>query len=119
VIRATFAVARLRRNAEAAGGLRPKKRLMSRLFRAALAVVAAFALLGPASSDALSLQHRDDVQHGFRALTQTFYRGVEPAKLVAGARRGIADAAILCFEQYLASSRTGLVDAYLLVQHPE
>src|SRR5947209_1984761 len=65
---------------------------MSRLFRAALAVVAAFALLGPASSDALSLQHRDDVQHGFRALTQTFYRGVEPAKLVAGARRGIADA---------------------------
>ena len=65
---------------------------MSRLIRAAAALVAAFALVGPASSDALSLQHRDDVQHGFRALTQTFYRGVEPAKLVAGARGGIAEA---------------------------
>jgi carboxyl-terminal processing protease len=65
---------------------------MSRLTRAAAALVAAFAMVGPASSDALSLQHRDDVQHGFRALTQTFYRGVEPAKLVAGARSGIADA---------------------------
>ncbi|MDQ6925143.1 MAG: S41 family peptidase [Candidatus Eremiobacteraeota bacterium] len=46
----------------------------------------------PVSSDALSLQHRDDVQRGFRALTQTFYRGVEPAKLVAAARSGVADA---------------------------
>ena len=65
---------------------------MPRLIRAAAALVAAFAMVGPASSDALSLQHRDDVQHGFRALTQTFYRGVEPAKLVAGARSGIAEA---------------------------
>ena len=65
---------------------------MSRLIRAAVALVAAFAMVGPASSEALSLQHRDDVQHGFRALTQTFYRGVEPGKLVAGARSGIADA---------------------------
>ncbi|MDQ6941738.1 MAG: S41 family peptidase [Candidatus Eremiobacteraeota bacterium] len=65
---------------------------MSPLVRAVTALVAALALVGPASSDALSLQHRDDVQHGFRALTQTFYRGVEPAKLVAGARGGIADA---------------------------
>ncbi len=60
--------------------------------RAAVALVAAFAVVGPASSDALSLQHRDDVQHGFRALTQTFYRGIEPSKLVAGAHSGITEA---------------------------
>jgi C-terminal peptidase prc len=65
---------------------------MHRLTRAAVALAAAFAIVAPASSDALSLQNREDVQHGFRALTQTFYRGVEPAKLVAGARSGIADA---------------------------
>src|ERR1700681_3158507 len=65
---------------------------MPRLLRAVVALVAAVAMVGPASSDALSLQHRDDVQHGFRALTQTFYRGIEPSKLVAGARSGIADA---------------------------
>jgi len=65
---------------------------MPRLLRAVVALVAAVAMVGPASSDALSLQHRDDVQHGFRALTQTFYRGVEPDKLVAGARSGLAAA---------------------------
>jgi len=65
---------------------------MPRLARAVAALIAAFVLVGPASSDALSLQHLDDVQHGYRALTQTFYRGVEPAKLVSGARSGIADA---------------------------
>jgi len=65
---------------------------MSPFARAAVALVAAFALVGPASSDALSLQHLDDVQHGYRALTQTFYHGVEPGSLVAGARSGIAAA---------------------------
>jgi carboxyl-terminal processing protease len=79
-------------NAEAEASPVRKTWGMSRLARVAAALVAAFALIGPASSDALSIQHRDDVQHGFRALTQTFYRGVEPAKLVAGARGGIADA---------------------------
>jgi C-terminal peptidase prc len=65
---------------------------MHRLARAAAALAAALAVVAPASSDALSLAHLDDVRHGYRALTQTFYRGIEPAKLVAGARGGIADA---------------------------
>ncbi len=65
---------------------------MHRLARALVAVAAAFAVVAPTSSDALSLAHLDDVRHGYRALTQTFYRGVEPAKLVAGARSGIVEA---------------------------
>jgi C-terminal peptidase prc len=56
------------------------------------ALAAALALLVPASSDALSMQHLDDVRNGYRALTKTFYRGVAPDKLLAGARSGIAAA---------------------------
>ncbi len=58
----------------------------------AVAFFAALALVAPASSDALSLAHEDDVRNGYRALAKTFYRGVEPSKLLAGARRGIAGA---------------------------
>ena len=65
---------------------------MHPLARAAVALAAAFLMVAPASSDALSLANLDDVHHGYQALTQTFYRGVEPAKLVAGARSGIAGA---------------------------
>ncbi len=64
---------------------------MHPLARTVTALAATLALVAPASSDALTLAHLDDVQHGYRALTQTFYRGVEPAKLVAGARSGIAE----------------------------
>ncbi len=65
---------------------------MHPVVRALTALGAILALVAPASSDALSVTHLDDVRHGYRALTQTFYRGVAPAKLAAGARSGIADA---------------------------
>jgi C-terminal peptidase prc len=57
---------------------------------AAAALVFAFAWAAP--SEALTLQHLDDVRNGYRALTTTFYRGVAPAKLIAGARAGLAEA---------------------------
>ncbi|HEY6234593.1 MAG TPA: S41 family peptidase [Candidatus Elarobacter sp.] len=60
--------------------------------RAFTVLAASLAVAAPASSDALSATHADDVRNAYRALTETFYRGVEPAKLVAGARGGIADA---------------------------
>ena len=63
-----------------------------RILAATAAFVAALALVAPASSDALSRQHLDDVRNGYRALTKTFYRGVTPEKLLAGARNGIAAA---------------------------
>ena len=49
-------------------------------------------LVVPASASALSPQHADDVRNGYRALTKTFYRTVEPAALLVGARSGIAQA---------------------------
>jgi len=50
---------------------------------------------GRASGDQpVSAQHVDDLQAGFRALTGTFYRPVDPGKLVAGARAGITGAFI-------------------------
>jgi carboxyl-terminal processing protease len=60
--------------------------------RALTVLAAALAVAAPASSDALSATHADDVRHGYRALTETFYRGVDPPRLLAGARGGIADA---------------------------
>ena len=63
-----------------------------RILAGTAAFVAALALVAPASSDALSRQHLDDVRNGYRALTKTFYRGVTPEKLLAGARSGIAAA---------------------------
>jgi carboxyl-terminal processing protease len=63
-----------------------------RLLAGALALAAALAIVVPAASEALSTQHADDVRNGYRALTKTFYRGVEPAKLLAGARSGITEA---------------------------
>ncbi|MEA2721137.1 MAG: carboxyl-terminal processing protease [Candidatus Eremiobacteraeota bacterium] len=64
----------------------------TRIFAGAIGLIAAFVLVAPAPSNALSLQHEDDVRNGYQALAKTFYRGVEPAKLIAGARRAIADA---------------------------
>ena len=58
----------------------------------ALPFAAALVLIAPAVSSALSWQHADDVRSGYRALTKTFYRGVTPEKLLAGARDGIAQA---------------------------
>ena len=61
--------------------------------RSVAAVAAlAFALSSPACSIALSNRHVDDVRNDYRALTATFYRGITPERLVAGARSGIADA---------------------------
>ncbi len=59
--------------------------------RALTVLAATLAVAAPASSDALSATHADDVRHAYRALTDTFYRGIDPAKLVTGARGGIAD----------------------------
>jgi carboxyl-terminal processing protease len=63
-----------------------------RILTASIALLVALATMAPASSDALSQQHLDDVRNGYRALTKTFYRGVEPAKLLAGARGAIEQA---------------------------
>ena len=47
----------------------------------------------PAAGDQqLSSQHLDDLRNGYRALSTTFYRGLAPDALVAGARAGIAAA---------------------------
>jgi carboxyl-terminal processing protease len=64
----------------------------TRIVAGAIGLIAALTLVAPASSVALSSAHEDDVRNGYRALTKTFYRGVEPAKLIAGARHGIAEA---------------------------
>ena len=58
----------------------------------ALVFVLTLGCIAPASSDALTLQHLDDVRNGYRALATTFYRGVAPAKLVAGARAALDEA---------------------------
>jgi carboxyl-terminal processing protease len=63
-----------------------------RLLPLAGALVAALVLVGPGSASALSPQHAGDVRSGYRALTKTFYRTIEPVALLAGARRGIAEA---------------------------
>jgi carboxyl-terminal processing protease len=63
-----------------------------RIFAGTVALAAVLAVMAPVSSDALSMQHLDDVRSGYRALTKTFYRGVAPEKLLAGARGGIAAA---------------------------
>ncbi|HEY0393153.1 MAG TPA: S41 family peptidase [Candidatus Elarobacter sp.] len=63
-----------------------------RLFARAVGFAVALVLVAPAASEALSWQHADDVRNGYRALTKTFYRGVTPEKLLAGARDGIAQA---------------------------
>ena len=55
-------------------------------------LVLAFGCVAPVPSAALTLQHLDDVRSGYRALTTTFYRGVTPAKLVAGARTALSEA---------------------------
>ena len=68
--------------------LRPVKRL--RWLPIAVAMAAALGSLAPSAADALSAQHAGDVRNGYRALTLTFYRTVEPAALLEGARRGIA-----------------------------
>jgi hypothetical protein len=52
----------------------------------AVALVLAFGCIAPGPSDALTLQHLDDVRNGYRALTTTFYRGVAPSKLIEAAR---------------------------------
>jgi C-terminal peptidase prc len=59
---------------------------------AAVALLVCFACGRAAGEQPVSPQHLDDLRNGYRALTATFYRGVAPAKLVAGARGGIADA---------------------------
>jgi carboxyl-terminal processing protease len=64
----------------------------SRLLLRALPFAAALVVVAPAASYALTWQHADDVRSGYRALAKTFYRGVTPEKLVAGARDGIAQA---------------------------
>ncbi len=58
----------------------------------AAALLVCFACGRAAGDQAVSAQHFDDLRNGYRALTTTFYRGVSPAKLVAGARAGIVDA---------------------------
>jgi C-terminal peptidase prc len=65
---------------------------MNRPVAGLVALVLAFACVRPATSVAISPQHLDDLRRGYRALTATFYRGVAPDKLVAGARDGIAGA---------------------------
>jgi C-terminal peptidase prc len=63
-----------------------------RILAGTVALAAVLAVMAPVSSDALSMQHLDDVRNGYRALTKTFYRGVAPEKLLAGARGGIVAA---------------------------
>ena len=63
-----------------------------RIATGALALAVAFSCVAPGSSDALTLQHLDDVRNGYRALATTFYRGVAPSKLLAGARAALAEA---------------------------
>jgi carboxyl-terminal processing protease len=64
----------------------------ARVVRLALALVAGAVSVVPSSASALSAQHAGDVRNGYRALTVSFYRTIEPAALLAGARRGIAAA---------------------------
>jgi C-terminal peptidase prc len=59
---------------------------------AAVALLVCFACGRAAGDQPVSPQHLDDLRNGYRALTATFYRGVAPARLVAGARAGIVDA---------------------------
>jgi carboxyl-terminal processing protease len=81
-------------NSEAPVATRPKLRPMKRVrwLPLAVALVAALGSTAPSAAGALSGQHTDDVRNGYRALTKTFYRTVDPAALLAGARRGIESA---------------------------
>src|SRR6202035_6185063 len=83
----------LRRNPEApCPGRANVGAMASRIVAASASLVVVLCCAAPASPDAVSAQHLDDLRNGYRALTKTFYRGVEPAKLLAGARGGIAAA---------------------------
>jgi carboxyl-terminal processing protease len=58
----------------------------------AAALLLCSACIPAAGDQQLSSQHLDDLRNGYRALSTTFYRGLAPDALVAGARAGIAAA---------------------------
>jgi carboxyl-terminal processing protease len=64
---------------------------MTRSVAGVIAFVAAFACVSPAASVAVSSQHLADVRNGYRALSTTFYRGIGPNQIVAGAQSGITE----------------------------